>query len=623
MNKKLLSILLVMSIVLSLFGVTASAYYGEDGKTYKDGAFTYSLDENGNASITDCSDKSSKKITIPSEVGSHNVKNVSIAGVIKDSKAEEIVFSEGIETLEGYGLTEEWNVKKIWLPKSLVKMDNGTFSDWLYTKMKDVYYAGTPLDWCKVDILGNYADQDNCGLELATMHYNNEEDYVPEWEGKFEYVLDGKEAVLTDCSDIHSKKIVIPDTLGGCPVVAVANHVFDCHYADYNEYKKAGFMSEVEQKFAELEEDVLPETVRIIGSSAFENCAALKKINFPESLDWIGAYTFDSTGLTELNLPDTMSKIGQCSFSFTNIADVVVPYGIEVLEGAAFATGNLTSLKLSQTVKTAEGIFDLPSGGEHISIYIPKGIEWFTSIGAYTTDVDIYYEGSEDEWKNIGTYGSMDEFSIYTIHYNCEMDYAVEEVKEDGKDYTYIETTDKVIVTDFDKTASGEVEIPEEINGKPITEIGNEAFKDCTDITGITLPSTVEKIGQSAFENSGIKRFVVPEKVENIESKTFYHCQNLESVEIPVKVRSIETQAFEKCDNLTDVYYSGTAEDWDKISIADGENSVIANAENHLGKTMPRNDKILVVMLVVMLLLALMAGVIVIIMIKIKRRAIK
>ncbi|WP_462257483.1 leucine-rich repeat protein, partial [Ruminococcus champanellensis] len=66
---------------------------------------------------------------------------------------------------------------------------------------------------------------------------------------------------------------------------------------------------------------------------------------------------------------------------------------------------------------------------------------------------------------------------------------------------TYTKLGDgKVSVTACDiNTAT--LHVPAEINGFAVTEIGNEAFSNCTALTEIVLPDSIETIGEAAFYN--------------------------------------------------------------------------------------------------------------------------
>lgn len=56
-----------------------------------------------------------------------------------------------------------------------------------------------------------------------------------------------------------------------------------------------------------------------------------------------------------------------------------------------------------------------------------------------------------------------------------------------------------VTITDCDEAAEGDLEIPAEIEGLPVTSIGDKAFFGCTRLTSITIPDSVTSIGDGAF----------------------------------------------------------------------------------------------------------------------------
>ena len=78
-------------------------------------------------------------------------------------------------------------------------------------------------------------------------------------------------------------------------------------------------------------------------------------------------------------------------------------------------------------------------------------------------------------------------------------------------------------------------------------------------IENIVVPDThngknVIAIGMGAFENTNIKRVILPKNLESIKSKAFYGCENLERINIPPKVTEIRASAFENCTNLQRVF---------------------------------------------------------------------
>lgn len=65
------------------------------------------------------------------------------------------------------------------------------------------------------------------------------------------------------------------------------------------------------------------------------------------------------------------------------------------------------------------------------------------------------------------------------------------------------------------KGSEQKVDVPEKINKKSVTRIGNLAFKDCTKITSIAMPDSVAYIGRSAFYNcTSLKSITIPDGVK-------------------------------------------------------------------------------------------------------------
>ena len=87
-----------------------------------------------------------------------------------------------------------------------------------------------------------------------------------------------------------------------------------------------------------------------------------------------------------------------------------------------------------------------------------------------------------------------------------------------------------------------------------VTSIGNRAFRDCTGLTSITIPSSVKSIGDLAFEGcTGLTSVTIPSSVTSIEGYAFYGCTGLTSITIPSSVTSIGDWAFFECSGLTSI----------------------------------------------------------------------
>ena len=103
-----------------------------------------------------------------------------------------------------------------------------------------------------------------------------------------------------------------------------------------------------------------------------------------------------------------------------------------------------------------------------------------------------------------------------------------------------------------------------------VTSIGSYAFEQCSGLTSITIPNSVTSIGSGAFSNcSSLTNITIPDSVTSIGSYAFFYCRMLTTITIPNSVTSIENSAFSYCDNLTSVYYKGSENEWNQMSIDD------------------------------------------------------
>lgn len=122
----------------------------------------------------------------------------------------------------------------------------------------------------------------------------------------------------------------------------------------------------------------------------------------------------------------------------------------------------------------------------------------------------------------------------------------------DGIKYRWNEEqcTYSVLPNDY----KGEVTIPAFIQGAPVTCIEIDAFFDCTELTAITLPETLEEIGISAFENCcQLKQIYLPDSVERIGMCAFEDCNSLECIRLPKRIHELPFDMCEDCTSLTEV----------------------------------------------------------------------
>lgn len=150
-------------------------------------------------------------------------------------------------------------------------------------------------------------------------------------------------------------------------------------------------------------------------------------------------------------------------------------------------------------------------------------------------------------------------------------------------------------------------------DGDIVTEISDNAFKNCTSIKGIELPETVTRIGSYAFYGSTLREMTVPSTVREIGNYAFSGCKYLTGitvekdnpnyssssgvlynkegstlitypagktenfVNISRDVTEIANMAFYKCTSIKKVTYHGTSASWRMVEIGAG-NDVIDDA---------------------------------------------
>ena len=162
--------------------------------------------------------------------------------------------------------------------------------------------------------------------------------------------------------------------------------------------------------------------------------------------------------------------------------------------------------------------------------------------------------------------------------YDCEVD---------GIYYYRISATDlevaNKVFSDQNRSAyTGSVTIPATVTylGKTfnVVSIGEYAFRDCTQLTSITIPNSVRTIKSYAFYNctqiaaihipesvmtiedgafegcSQLAHMVIPNGVPEVADNTFYGCASMKTVVLPSSISSIGADAFNRCTSLISIY---------------------------------------------------------------------
>ena len=119
--------------------------------------------------------------------------------------------------------------------------------------------------------------------------------------------------------------------------------------------------------------------------------------------------------------------------------------------------------------------------------------------------------------------------------------------------------------------------------GKKQVTLGDNVFSQCYWLMNVTLPKSADRIGAGMFQKCIMLPGVeIPQNVTSIGEQAFASCSALSTVIIPESVTDIEGAAFSDCSLLTDIYYTGTKEQWESnVWISPTTNDIIKNAKKH------------------------------------------
>jgi hypothetical protein len=258
----------------------------------------------------------------------------------------------------------------------------------------------------------------------------------------------------------------------------------------------------------------IPDSVVYIDDEAFRFCTGLTNVAIGNGVASIGDFSFDGcTNLPHVAIPDSVTSIGSEAFWYcSNLSYVTIGTGITNLGYRAFfnCTGLARVYFFGNAPTPGSEVFN----GTPATIYrVPGTTGWEATFGGRTTRLWI---------PQVPCYCTLDNGEISIGNY-----------------IGYL-------------SSGSAVTIPDQVNGLPVTSIGNGAFDDIY-LTSVTIPASVTDIGINAFSYTGLGVVTIPNSVTNIEYGAFLGCHNLESVVIGNHVTHIGDGAFEYCRKLTDV----------------------------------------------------------------------
>lgn len=125
--------------------------------------------------------------------------------------------------------------------------------------------------------------------------------------------------------------------------------------------------------------------------------------------------------------------------------------------------------------------------------------------------------------------------------------------EESYDELTYEVLGNEIKITECSDTVE-EYEIPSEIDGFPVTKIGDDAFSYNIKLKNVIIPDTVKEIDWFAFYHcENLEKIVIPDSVKTIGNHSFAGCYSLKSVNLPKSLQVIPSGAFQYCKALESI----------------------------------------------------------------------
>lgn len=310
-------------------------------------------------------------------------------------------------------------------------------------------------------------------------------------------------------------------------------------------------------KYRGTEERVtIPDTVEVVGESAFENNQKVQFVVIPKSVKRLDAYVFwGCNNLEEVVLGKGLTAVDEYSFAgCTGLKQITIPENIQSIDAQAFAgCVNLTDIYIPATVTgIAEDAF---LNCDNVTIHADEGSvaaqfaqklaeqknrDPLVTAAPVQTPTAVSRPDTQATTEPVSTAtpapvatpvpGNVLGSTIIVGNHALVMVHPGEEKVQQG--YTEPEAGQE---TGEEQDITAETE-----NGK----VPEWMYYRNQSVSAVTIPEGTTEIGRFAFSRSSLRTVTIPEGVTTIDYAAFYHCDNLDNVILPDTVNTVGAKAF-------------------------------------------------------------------------------
>ncbi len=495
--------------------------YGLDENGTPKPVFTYSLDDDGNATITGYTGNVSA-LVIPEEIDGHKVIALG-DNAFKGKKLLEYVEIANTVTYIGSQCFEsDKELANVKLSSNIKRMESGAFGN--CTSLTEITIPKSLEEAGREYGFGMYDYGPFCGCtNLKTVKL---EKGLTQIAGN----------LFMRCYGLED--IDIPDT-----VTTIGENAF--------------------KLCTSIKSVTIPDTVTYIGSQCFESDKELVNVKLSSNIKRMESGAFGNcTSLTEITIPKSLEEAGR-EYGFgmydygpfcgcTNLKTVKLEKGLTQIAGNLFMRCyGLENIDIPDTVTTiGENAFKLCTSLENVKMY--NSIDEINGR-AFAGCTSLKSVSLPDSITGMGTEIFSGCTSLSSVKLPNKRVNIMSSTFEGCTSLTEITLPDTV--TTIQDHAFKNCTALKTINwSKSITDIQSYAFENCDALTKLDIPNTVTNIGTGAFyECGGFTDIAVPNSVKNLGSRAFENCDALAKVSISDSVTSMGEKAFYDCDALTDV----------------------------------------------------------------------